>query len=470
MYLLLNICLVLYFLNYYTNASWKVTILKGSGLMNITNIKNKKLQNYMAIYNDIQQLTLEHISNFGLPLEKQNHQKEEYFNKISLLNEKGALIRNNCKSVVSNGKLSSACEACKTGTGSYTSFISLKCHRDCYFCFNENQDNYQFYLKNQKNADKELTDLIEQGVNLTHLALTGGEPLLHPEETIRFFRLAREITPHSHTRLYTTGDLLTAELLQELKEASLDELRFSIKLEDSLQKQKHILRKIELAQQYIPTVMVEMPVMPGTKERMQELLIELDQLNIFGINLLELCFPFRNAQVFKDKGFELKNPPYDVYYNFWYAGGLAIAESEKLCLELVDFAIEQNLTLGVHYCSLENKFTGQIYQQNFDAKMDKTYRFSEEDFYFKTAKVFGVDQNKVKPILKKYNFPFTMNKEYDFIQFPLNAIELLRSLDIEILISSNVVENDPEGGINIREVHVEVINSNVLSSGTYLHS
>ena len=248
MYLLLNICLVLYFLNYYTNASWKVTILKGSGLMNITNIKNKKLQNYMAIYNDIQQLTLEHISNFGLPLEKQNHQKEEYFNKISLLNEKGALIRNNCKSVVSNGKLSSACEACKTGTGSYTSFISLKCHRDCYFCFNENQDNYQFYLKNQKNADKELTDLIEQGVNLTHLALTGGEPLLHPEETIRFFQLAREITPHSHTRLYTTGDFLTAELLQELKEASLDELRFSIKLEDSLQKQKHIFRNIELAQ------------------------------------------------------------------------------------------------------------------------------------------------------------------------------------------------------------------------------
>ena len=53
----------------------------------------------MAIYNDIQQLTLEHISNFELPLEKQNHQKEEYFNKISLLNEKGALIRNNCKSL-----------------------------------------------------------------------------------------------------------------------------------------------------------------------------------------------------------------------------------------------------------------------------------------------------------------------------------------------------------------------------------
>ena len=50
--------------------------------------------------------------------------------------------------------------------------------------FNENQDNY-FCLKNQENADKELTDLIEQGVNLTHLALTGGEPLLHTEKIKR---------------------------------------------------------------------------------------------------------------------------------------------------------------------------------------------------------------------------------------------------------------------------------------------
>ncbi|WP_042347338.1 radical SAM protein [Bacillus massiliigorillae] len=420
------------------------------------NVTNKKLKAYLAIYNDIQDTTLEHISQFGLPLEQENNQKENYFTKINQLNNKGALVRNNCKSVVSNGKISSACEACQTGTGSYTSFISLKCHRDCYFCFNENQDNYHFYLNNQRNANQELSDLIQQGVNLTHLALTGGEPLLHPEETIKFFKLAQELTPQSHTRLYTTGDFLTKEILQQLKDASLDELRFSIKLEDSKQKQKHILRQIELANQYIPIVMVEMPVMPGTREGMKELLIQLDRLNIFGINLLELCFPFRNANKFKENGFELKNPPYDVYYNFWYAGGLAIAESERLSLELVDFAIEQNLQLGVHYCSLENKFTGQIYQQNFDAKLDKTYQFSSTDYYFKTAKVFGSDKNKVKSILKKHNFPFTMNSDYDFIQFPTDAIELIQHTDVEILLSSNVVENDGQGQ-NIREVHVEVL-------------
>ena len=62
-------------------------------------------------------------------------------------------------------------------------------------------------------------------------------------------------------------------------------------------------------------------------------------MDIFGINLLEFCFPLGNAKAFHERGFNLKNPPYNVYYNYWYAGGLAVAESEQHCLELVDFAM-----------------------------------------------------------------------------------------------------------------------------------
>jgi len=44
--------------------------------------------------------------------------------------------------------------------------------------------------------------------------------------------------------------------------------------------------------------MVEMPVIPGSLEEMKDLLKKLDSLGIFGINLLEFCFPLNNAQVF----------------------------------------------------------------------------------------------------------------------------------------------------------------------------
>lgn len=424
--------------------------------VNNQKVKNKLLQSYLDIYKDVEHATIEQIQGYGLPFERENNQKQIYLDVVQQLQTSGALIRNNGKSVVSNGRLSSACEACQTGTGSYTSFVSLKCHKQCYFCFNENQDNYQFYLNNKRNASQELKDLAKQGEKLTHIALTGGEPLLHPQETIAFFQEAERLYPGSHTRLYTTGDFLTKEILEQLKQAALNEIRFSIKLEDSMQRKQHTLRQIELAKTYINTIIVEMPIMPNALEPMKALLLELEARDVFGINLLELCFPFRNVEDFKEKGFTLKNPPYDVYYNFWYAGGLAIADSEKISLELVRFALENDLKLGVHYCSLENKFTGQIYQQNFDAKLDSTYKFSSTDYYWKTAKVFGADWQKVAPILKKRGFSAVENSTYQFRQFSTDALRYLEDIDVEILLSYNVVEYDGEGA-NIREVHVEVL-------------
>ena len=189
----------------------------------LTNEKEKKVNNpslnkYTKIYKNIEQGTINQIETFGLPFEDPNNQKE-IEQQIQHLKADGATFRNNGKSVLSNQKISSACEACQKGSGSYTSFVSLKCHRDCYFCFNKNQDNYQFYLQNQKNVNQELQSLFDQKIELTHLALTGGEPLLHPDEALAFFQKAKELFPEAHTRLYTAGDLLTERVLQGLSDA-----------------------------------------------------------------------------------------------------------------------------------------------------------------------------------------------------------------------------------------------------------
>ncbi len=417
----------------------------------VNSSNNPALVSYANIYANIEKATMNQMESFGLPLSKRKDNDAAAHNRLRSL---GAIYRNNNKSIRSNERISSACEACAKGTGSYTSFVSLKCHRDCYFCFNKNQDEYHFYLQNKKNVNQDLRSLVDQGVTLTHLALTGGEPLLHKEDTLAFFQLADELVPDAHTRLYTAGDLLDEETLQGLAEAHVNEIRFSIKMEDSQQKRKHILGKIALAKAYIPDVMVEMPVIPGTGEEMKQLLLELDRLDVFAINLLEFCFPLGNASAFKERGFQLKNPPYEVYYNFWYAGGLAVAESESLCLELVQFALERRLKLGVHYCSLENKFTGQIYQQNHDQIVDETYQFSQQDFYFKTAKVFGRDMVKVKKVLENRQVPFKVNDDYRFLQFSPEAIPLLKNRPVEILISSNVVEMEETEQL-IREVKLE---------------
>lgn len=418
----------------------------------INNIKNRSFLEYAQIYTGREAATLENIESFGVPLEERQppQKKEEILKKLE---KAGAIVRNNRKSVVTT-RISSACEACQTGTGSYTTYASLKCHRNCYFCFNPNQDDYEFYKDEKKDIAKELQELVDSGAKLGHLAVTGGEPLLFKDEIVEFFELAKTITPETYTRIYSTGDLLDEDLLLKLKNANLDEFRFSIKMDDSPQKIKHILGKISLAQKYIPQVLVEMPVIPGTVEEMKDLLLELDKIGIFGINLLEFCFPLGNAKEFTDRGFKLKNPPYEIYYNYWYAGGLAVAGSEEACFELVQFALENNLQLGVHYCSLENKFTGQVYQQNFQEKLDDTYIFSDKDYFFKTAKVFGKDIKRVRSILEKRMIPYSENQDYDFIQFSVHAIPALRNRNIEVAISTNVVEHN-KGKSILREVGLD---------------
>ncbi|HGV9233474.1 TPA: radical SAM protein [Providencia rettgeri] len=351
---------------------------------------------------------------------------------------------------------------CRTGEGSYTTFLSLKCHRDCYFCFNPNQENYQGYQQEMRDALGEIDAIAEQGYPLTHIALTGGEPLLFRQESIEFFQAVQQKLPQAHSRLYTAGDPLDRNTALALAKAGLQEIRFSIKIDDSKERITKVLHRIALAREIFPAVMVEMPVIPGTEQQMYQLLTQLDDIGIDGINLLEFCFPLTNSEAYQARGFELKNPPYEVYYNYWYAGGLAVAQSELACLRVLNFALENKLSLGVHYCSLENKHTGQVYQSNAffehnEKILGKHYFFSSQDYFFKSAKVFGDDCEKVAVLLKQTGVSYYQDLLHGFLQFNPEAIYLLTSLDkLPIALTSHIVEPDEQGNPLIKEVQIEL--------------
>lgn len=272
---------------------------------------------------------------------------------------------------------------------------------------------------------------------------------------MNFFARLRQRFPHIHSRLYTAGDPLDRETAERLKAAGLNEIRFSIKIDDAPEKQARVLRRIRLTREHISTVMVEMPVIPGSDESMCALLCELDEIGVDGINLLEFCFPLNNAPAFRQRGFALKSPPYQVYYNYWYAGGLAIADSENAALRLMLFALEKGLSLGVHYCSLENKHTGQVYQQNAGVDAGDTYFFSEKDYFLKCAKVFGLQADSVAAILAEHRQPMRRDAFRGVVQFHPASIALLKGLDVEICLSLNVIEQHSATERDIKEVQLQ---------------
>lgn len=420
----------------------------------LTGIKDLALRTYAERYVHIYADFMEQVRGMGVGVESRDDAPMTA-EHIAALGRKGATLRNDDKSLVIN-RLSPSCQACQVGTTSQTFFISLRCHRDCFYCFNPNQENYEYFREHIREAAGELDELYASNPRIKHLALTGGEPLLHKPETYSFFEHAREKFPGAYTRLYTSGDHIDRETLESLKAAGLDEIRFSIRMHDLAKGQSHTYDGISLSREYIPSVMVEMPVMPGTLEEMKAVLLRLEELDIFGINLLELCFPFNNPGVFREKGYKIKARPFRVLYDYWYAGGLPVAGSETVCLELVGFALEQGLKLGVHYCSLENKHTGQIYQQNSPhARLPNMY-FSQKDYFLKSAKVFGEAIPAVQRTLEKAGYrEAKFNAGQGYLEFHVGQIKNLRKLDIEIGVSSNVIEMRGQGQV-VRELKVDV--------------
>lgn len=368
----------------------------------IDRIANEQFRVYVQRFCDAAQSLTQTMKDFKLDVESVQESIARRL-KVTKLREQlvtvGAQVLNDGKSVV-YGDRSAACKRCRTGVRSVSSFISLACNRQCWFCFNPNQYDWDRYRTACKDWRSEIEGLHRNLGGLDFVALTGGEPLLFPDEAVAFVRKAKDLSGRGHVRLYTSGDGLDLNLIDELVEAGLSEIRFSVKIDDKPECCAQTMTTISQCVGRIPYVMVEMPAQPGTDTQMQQLLANLDALGIFGVNLLELCFPLHNADEFRKRGLSLVRDPYEVPYSYGYAGALPVAGSEELALRLMMDAIQEGTQLSLHYCSLENKNTAQIFQQNHKGSIDMApYRFSSRSFFYEMVRVFGSDAERIKTLL-----------------------------------------------------------------------
>lgn len=360
----------------------------------------------------------------------------------------------NAGASISCGWLSKACVECTGVNGSETFSTTFKCHRNCYFCFNFNLADYDKYVQCGCPWEQELAAAHEAtGGKLAVIGLTGGEPLLNLDDSIAFLKRAGELFPNAHKRMYTSGDLLTSDGAKRLAQAGLDEIRFSVKQDDPNQLRETVLDNMKMAASYIKDVVVEMPIVPGTKEVMKDWMRRFAQNGIKGMNLLEFCFPFHSWEEFHKRGFVLKNPPFDEMFDYGYSGGLAVAGSEELAFELMVWALDEGLGFGLHYCSLENKHRSEIRQMNEPARnVHPIFEFDESDFFVKTAKVFGDQRDAARQILADAQVQDVVeDDDDDTIAFAPRYASLFDGTDISPMIAFNVLDRDEQGRF-LREV------------------
>lgn len=365
--------------------------------------------------------------------------------------------RNNDHSLFLN-HVSPACKHCNTAQGATTFILSLACNRDCFFCTNRNQHNYDTLRNTAIDVIAAFDLFAASQPKVQSVALTGGEPLLFAEQCIAFFRHVKEYENTIHTRLYTNGDLVTEEMLRKLG-PWLDEIRIGVKPdENSNLALNNVENVLSLCMEYIRQVTVEMPVLPNSYTQMTVFLDNCNRLGLFNINLLEFLFPWHHADRYRRQGYRIKHRPYNVIYNYNYPGGLPVDDSETEALRCLKYAADNGFSIGVHYCSLENKLTSQIYQQNSPYKPTSTEMLSDRDHFFKSVRFFGDNAAQVKAIFREIeNTRYVWDDTSHQLEcHPEDLIHLMQSSINEAALTFAVVENSEEQAI-MRTIHFEKI-------------
>jgi len=264
-----------------------------------------------------------------------------------LLRGIGVRTRNNGRSLYL-GEVSPGCIHCSTGYGLTVSHSEI-CTRKCFYCYQDRTGCCKAGPVPFSTLRDQIVSAHKKGI-LTNFAYTGGEPLTEPELVCRCLRLVDRITQgRAETRLYTNGDLLTVGILRALRESDLKEIRFGFNCNDVP------YEKIRLSRQYIPRVMLEMPVLPDAEVVTQEILTRLDGMGIYGVNLKEMNFAGVNAAEFVRRGYRLRRQPIMPLYFSGLLPLYAVSGSEETAMRLLEFSARKRLGISVHYCSIKNK-------------------------------------------------------------------------------------------------------------------
>ncbi len=423
---------------------------------NIESLKNEGLKKDAAPYVTQYENFNNFIKSKGIKISEQDYGEQENI-LINKLKEKGAHICHNGKSIYYNS-ISPSCIDCHTGYGSATYIITLKCNRDCFFCTNKNQDDYAEGIHKVYDILSEFKNHLKQYKKMKSVAITGGEPLLYAEKCAEFISEVKKADESIQTRIYTNGDLVTEEIMQSLQKAGLDEIRFGLKPDSNGKVSDNIIENLKTAKKYIKRTMVEMPFPKGMVNEMKSLMEVLDNIGIYSINILEFLYPFVHSDEYFKKGFEVKNHPYNVLYPYTYAGGVPVAGSSVECLEVMLYAVEKNMKIGMHYCSLENKLTAQVYHANCNAGKSSVEYLSNSDFFIKVAKGYNQDVDIIKNILDSNGIDYILYNNASIIEFSPEYVYLLKDYNMELGLSYLAVDYDKTLGQKVmREYQIDKI-------------
>jgi len=263
-------------------------------------------------------------------------------------------------------QISKGCMICGHGTWSCL-FITGKCNANCFYC---PAPQLADEVPETQNLEFETAEAYAEYINFFRfkgVSFSGGEPLLFFDRTLQYLKqIRKKCSPDIYTWMYTNGILGDEQKFRKLAAAGLNEVRFDIGATGFK------LDKLHAAKGMVPNITIEIPAVPEEKEKLIQLLPEMVKAGVTNLNLHQLRLTRHNApKLLKRK------------YTYFPAEQPVVLESEIAALEILQYAKQHHLDIGINYCSFffKNRFQKAGFRkQTTNALADPHETITEKGF------------------------------------------------------------------------------------------
>ncbi|MDP6459798.1 MAG: radical SAM protein [Candidatus Hydrothermarchaeota archaeon] len=267
-------------------------------------------------------------------------------------------------------------------------FISGVCNRTCYYCpLSEKRKGVDNSWANERPVSS-IEDIFLEAEQMKALGagITGGDPDLRMDKTLRYIRALKEAYDDFHIHMYTSN-ALDANTLRKLRESGLDEMRYHI-LSPAAWKSLRLSKKLG-----IPSG-IEIPAVPEEEETLLGIIDKAMAAKADFVNLNELEFSDTNSTELLKRGFEVKDD------------GFAASGSYETAL-----AVLEKRNMNIHFCTSRYKDAVQLKRRllRIAKNTAKEYEEITEDGLLLKGVVMPTGQLGLrilrKKIIKRYSVP-----------------------------------------------------------------
>ncbi|UCE09062.1 MAG: radical SAM protein [Candidatus Thorarchaeota archaeon] len=307
------------------------------------------------------------------------------------------------------GELPRGCQLCAKGT-KMVLFVTGLCDSACFYCpLSEEKSGKDIVFADEMKVETDQDILFEtEAIGGEGAGISGGDPLCNLDRTVRYITLLKSSQGNEfHTHLYTSQSEVEEDILLELRNAGLDEIRFHPQSRD--------WSGIETAVSLGMVVGLELPAIPGQEKDLESAAEKAEAFGVDFLNINELEASETNFAKLAALGLRLTS-----------LDAASIEGSRETAENILHWAASNLVNLSVHFCTAVFKDRVQL-RNRLERRLVRTIRAFEEKDEDDPLLILGL----IRPQHGQTMAPEHLGQIYNILRVEFNVPHDMMNLDFD---------------------------------------